>query len=179
MIGELFDALAHFTQAREAPDVRFSLSGLIYEPNGAFDQHLLSINKTSSDMNALILNYPVLANAMSVGSGSSSNPGGGGDDKGAGKKTEPKFKWKKNTLLFGKGVSGPKYDAGKIMEELNKVDPNLDSRTNFCLVNYLSTTNACTNPKHSSGGWHKISPAIKALRDKFEHKPYRTDAKAK
>ena len=55
------------------------------------------------------------------------------------------------------------------------------SRQNLCIVHYLSTKpGMCNISKHTPGcAAHKFSKAVQELRPKFEHKPFRTDAKAK
>ena len=187
LLDELFDALSHFTQAKEASDVLQALSRRVYETGGAFDQHVNYTKKVAASLNEIIYFHPSIGAALmqTAGASSSSGAGGGNDAKaddphpdGSPIKGEAKYKWVSGHLLFGKGQGGPKYAVNLIWKEIEKVDSSL-SKKNFCIVHFLSTTNACTNPKHKTGGYHKVSDALKKIRDDFEHKPFRVDSKAK
>ena len=180
--GELFDALSHFTQMREAPDVGYMLSNRIYEPNGAFDRHLAFQNKGTSELNALLRLNPAFATALSGGQAASSSGAGSGTTQLTDSSTSGKVKYRwgsGGSLTFGKGNSGPKYETKAIWAEIHKLKPGLN-QGNFCIVHYLSTQGACNNLKHGPNcAQHKFSKELKELREAFEHKPFRTDAKAK
>ena len=119
-----------------------------------------------------------------MGGSSSSAPLGHEEDEGSGgkwpkpKAKSVKFKFEKGTLTFGDPKSGVKYDTTAILEELKKVDSKI-TKSNFCILNYLSTTQCCTLSKHKSGNWHKYAQNIMKLRADFEHAPFRLDSKAK
>lgn len=186
LLGDLFDAMSHFTQQREAPNVGLALSTRVFEVGGAFDRHLAYQDSATSSLNALLLLNPAFERAMG---GSSSASGGGEGGKGAhqgspgGGKSKAKtpYHWQKGgSLRFGSSANGPTYATSLCWEELKKIDPKL-SPSNFCMVNYLSTqADTCKSPKHHPGSsFHKISTKLQELRPKFESAPFRTDAKAK
>lgn len=182
LIGELFDGVAHFAQPREAPNVAQLLSRRVFEANGPFDQHLTFQNQNTSTLNGLLMLNPSFGKVM--GGSSSSTPPGHEEDEGSGgkwpkpKAKSVKFKFDKGTLTFGDPKSGVKYDTTAIFEELKKVDSKI-TRNNFCILNYLSTTQCCTLSKHKNGNWHKYAQNILKRRADFEHAPFRLDSKAK
>lgn len=186
LLGELFDALSHFTQSREAPDVRLALSRRIYEVGGAFDQHVAYTNSTTTNLNAILMLHPSFGAAMAGASGAA---GGSASGTSAPQPTpSPKkdrdgsnsHRWQSGAfLLFGKGTGGARYDTKLIWPELKKVDSSVNAG-NFCMLNYLSVAKLCKLPKHTGGGaFHKVSSELQQLRDSFEHQPFRVDGKAK
>ena len=189
LINELFDALGHFTQPREASDVKLSLSPRVFETGGAFDQHLQFQNTNTSSLNALLLLNPSFGLAMggnSVASSSAPPPDGTtsvmAPPKGNGGKAvagASKHNWSSGGVLrFGKGTVGPTYATPLIWAEVKKLKSNANSG-NFCMLQYLSNQNNCTNQSHAKGGQHNFTKELLALRPDFEHQPFRTDAKAK
>ena len=191
LLTDLFDALSHFTRFTEVTDVLLQLSTRVYEAGGHFDRYLTHQNEGTTQLNNLLalnraFSYALSQAPSSSGQGSSSGAGAPGASHGGANldhdldgKTATKW-LNGNSLRFGKGASGPTYNIGLIMPKLREVQSNIN-RSNFCVVHYLSTTgNACQEVKHHAGcAQHKFSQAIQALRPSFEHKPYRTDSKAK
>ena len=184
LLGELFDAISHFAQSKEASNVALSLSRRVFEANGAFQRHVAFQNGGTSDLNRLLTLNPAFALALgghSAGAGSST--GTHDEERGSGGKGKSVVKgngyqWKGSSLIFGDSPTGPKYDTVAILTELQKTDGSL-TRENFCMLNFLSNKkNICKSSKHT-GAFHKIPPEISKLRQKFEHKPFRIDARAK
>ena len=189
LLADLFDAIHHFAQSREAPDVGLALSSRVFEANGAFEQHLGFQNAATSSLNQLLMLNPAFAAVME---GSNSNKssklsGGGGNNlalrskgkelKSGGKepKGATKFQWMTGQILrFGKGTDGPQYDVKAIIKKLKETSPGFDS-SNFCALQYLSNKKLCTSKKHESGKFHVFSPEVSKLRQSFESHPYRLD----
>jgi hypothetical protein len=182
LLGELFDALSHFTQNREASNIAKALSDRVFEMNGAFEQHLQFQNTTTQSLNNFVLLNPAFAAVLSGPGGKRPSPGAGPsspESSSPGSKNKIKHQWQTGQLLhFGKGNHKVSYNTKLQLVELIKVDPSIKPGQ-FCFVDYLSKSDACNNPKHKSSSWHKYSPAVQALRETFEHKPFRFDDKAK
>ena len=98
LLGELFDALSHFTQPGEATDVSMVLSSRVYEDNGNFDLSLTHKGSVSAKINELVMMNPAFALCMTGGSpakGPSPGKGAGGKaPKGANKNAAAnKYHW--------------------------------------------------------------------------------------
>jgi hypothetical protein len=176
--------MSHFCGSREAPQVNLQLSLLIYEVGGNFDQHL-NYQRTSTDqLNALLMLHPAFGRVLGASSpakgGACTSSGAGASGAGSpggGVAKESKSHYANGKLYFGKGTSGPTYIQALIMAELRKVKPI--NQNNFCLEFFLSTQGYCSQVKHHAKcAQHKWPAALAELRDTFEHKPYRVDAKA-
>ena len=190
LLGELFDALSHFTQSKEAPNVQFSLSRLVYEAGSAFDEHVKYQNNATAQLNQLLLLNPafqkVLGASSSGGAGTSAgtdatdSDGGGGSSASNGQGTSRYRFGPDGDLRFGKGNKGPCYDVKAIMAEIQKVVPSAN-RSTFCIIHYLSTQpGTCQVGGHSAKcRQHIIPKAAKDIRSKFESAPFRKDSKAK
>ena len=94
-----------------------------------------------------------------------------------GDKGEAKSHYANGKLYFGKGTSGPTYVVALIMAKIKEV--KTVHKGNFCLEFYLSTQGYCSQAKHHPKcAQHKWPSAVQSLREEFEHRPYRVDAKA-
>ena len=191
LLRDLQEAVEHYAQNQEAADVSRILTDRVYEVGGAFDRHLSHQNTGTSQLNDMLLLNPGFAAVMGgKAASSSSDPpdeekghttgqgGGKGKFQSASGK---KFKWENEFLYFGKagqvGKDGTCYNTKLIWEAIKKVQPNAKS-ANFCMLQFLARQQMCTIPMHK-GKIHSISKAVKQLRESFEAKPYRVDAKAK
>ena len=74
--------------------------------------------------------------------------------------------------------STPTYNCKLIWASLKREAPGTN-QGNLCMLEYLNGQPICSSAQHKSKGLHKFSAAAKALRDSFEHQPYRTDAGSK
>ena len=182
LLGDWFESLSHFCSPREAPQVGLMLSPYVYEIGGSFDQHLNFQNTATQSLNSMLMLNPafgrVLGAPAAAGSGSPSKQGAGSSGGGtAGDKGEMKSHYANGNLYFGKGKSGPTYAVAPIMAKIKEVKPV--HKGTFCLENYLSTQGYCSVAKHHAKcAQHKWPSAIQALREKFEHRPFRVDSKA-
>ena len=188
LLGELFDSIGHFAQAKEASKVDQLLSRRVFEPNGAFEQHLTFQNTGTSSLNQILMLNPAFAKVMGgpsgVSGGESSSASQGEEEQGSGGKFKASsqaagYVYKGGLLTFGNPHSGPTYDTKAIWEAIRKVEAGL-GKHNFCMLQYLSINKKiCKSQAHRAGKFHKYAPHIMKLRSKFEHAPFRTDAKAK
>lgn len=174
--------MSHFCMSREAPQVDLLLSGLIYEIGGGFDQHMTFQDTSTKSLNAMLMLHPSFAAALSGPKGSASGSGathGGSSttDGNANPGSGHKGHFADGKLYFGRGKAGPTYVVALIMAKIREV--KAVNRGNFCIEFYLSTKGTCSNSKHHAKcPQHKWPSAVTALRESFEHQPYRIDAKA-
>ena len=180
--GDLFDAVGHYAQHREASDVGLLLSTRVFEAGGTFDRHLQHQSTQTSTLNEFILLNPAFAVALSGPSqpGTSGGGDGRGNRGGKAKKTSPSrtYQWSSGQILQLGGAGGSAYNCKLIWVTIKKELPGTN-QGNFCILEYLNGQPICESAYHKSKGLHKFSAAAKALRDSFEHQPYRTDAGAK
>ena len=183
LLGDLFDSMSQFCCAREAPQVGLLLSDRIYEAGGSFDEHLKFQDTATQSLNSMIMLHPafgsVFTNAMGTSSGAGSSSGAAPTPTGnpSDSRSKNKTHREKGNIYFGVGTKGPTYVIALIMAEIQKVK-NVNSG-NFCLEYYLSTSGFCPHAKHTKNcPQHKWPSAVTALREMFEHRPYRIDAKA-
>jgi hypothetical protein len=190
LLGELFDAVSHFAQSKEAPNVQFSLTRLVYESGSAFDDHIKYQNAATAQLNQFLLLNPAFQQVLggsSSGGGTSravedhdAEDGGRGSSSKLSKISARYHFTAAGDLYFGKGNKGPCYDANAVLKEIQKVVPNA-SRKSFCIINYLSTQfGTCQLAGHSAKcRQHIVSKAVRDLRPKFEFAPFRKDGKGK
>ena len=180
--GDLFDAVGHYAQHREASDVGLLLSTRVFEAGGTFDRHLQHQSTQTATLNEFILLNPAFAVALSGPSqpGTSGGGDGRGNRGGKAKKTSPSrtYQWSSGQILQLGGAGGSAYNCKLIWITIKKELPGTN-QGNFCILEYLNGQPICESAYHKSKGLHKFSAAAKALRDSFEHQPYRTDAGAK
>ena len=180
--GDLFDAVGHYAQHREASDVGLLLSTRVFEAGGTFDRHLQHQSTQTATLNEFILLNPAFAVALSGPSqpGTSGGGDGRGNRGGKAKKTSPSrtYQWSPGQILQLGGAGGSAYNCKLIWVTIKKELPGTN-QGNFCILEYLNGQPICESAYHKSKGLHKFSAAAKALRDSFEHQPYRTDAGAK
>ena len=153
LLSDLFDALSHFTQSREASNIQLSLSRRVYETGGAFETHEQYQGANTVQLNTFLALNPAFA--LTMGAGASSSGSGSftqGADPGSQDQSPSKNKYhfRDGKLYFGKGESGPQYVSSAIMSRLKQVDPKITGN-NFCLLQYLSVQSGlCKNPRHTT-----------------------------
>jgi hypothetical protein len=178
LLADFFDNLLPFTGPLDGALITSQISDRVYEAGGDFDQQMQFQTQQTALLNGLLNLNPAFSLALS---GGSSRTPRDPDDKGGGGKFQKSGKSRESngSIIFGKGTGGPTYSIGKCMENVKTIVPGAN-RGNFCLASFLANDGACSNSKHSkTSPAHKFSPELVAVRDSFESKPYRTDAKAK